>query len=119
MAETPETSLAETPLAALHARLGAKMVPFAGYSMPVQYPLGVMGEHKNIYYGTAYNGEGVAFAQTAGRIISELMAGEESNLTDLFVVNRKMPYLGPKSLRTPFVRLFEWLVTHGSEKVVR
>ncbi|MCX7560346.1 glycine cleavage system aminomethyltransferase GcvT [Sulfitobacter sp. F26204] len=37
--------LLQTPLYDLHLRLGAKMVPFAGYSMPVQYPLGVMKEH--------------------------------------------------------------------------
>ncbi len=37
--------LKATPLADMHAELGAKMVPFAGYSMPVQYPLGVMKEH--------------------------------------------------------------------------
>ena len=37
--------LKQTPLYELHAELGAKMVPFAGYSMPVQYPLGVMKEH--------------------------------------------------------------------------
>ena len=41
---TPET-LAKTPLHALHIELGARMVPFAGYDMPVQYPLGVMKEH--------------------------------------------------------------------------
>ncbi len=34
-----------TPLNALHKELGGKMVPFAGYEMPVQYPLGVMKEH--------------------------------------------------------------------------
>lgn len=34
-----------TPLNALHRDLGAKMVPFAGYDMPVQYPMGVMKEH--------------------------------------------------------------------------
>ena len=39
------SELLETPLHDLHVRLGAKMVPFAGYSMPVQYPLGVMKEH--------------------------------------------------------------------------
>ncbi len=38
-------SLLQTPLHALHLELGAKMVPFAGYDMPVQYPLGVMKEH--------------------------------------------------------------------------
>ncbi|MEP0147751.1 MAG: glycine cleavage system aminomethyltransferase GcvT [Tateyamaria sp.] len=39
------TSLKQTPLHPLHLSLGAKMVPFAGYDMPVQYPLGVMKEH--------------------------------------------------------------------------
>ncbi|MBS7690608.1 glycine cleavage system aminomethyltransferase GcvT [Pseudomonas lalucatii] len=38
-------NLAKTPLHALHLELGARMVPFAGYDMPVQYPLGVMKEH--------------------------------------------------------------------------
>jgi aminomethyltransferase len=37
--------LLHTPLNALHAELGARMVPFAGYSMPVQYPAGLMAEH--------------------------------------------------------------------------
>jgi aminomethyltransferase len=39
--------LKTTPLNALHLELGAKMVTFAGYEMPVQYPLGVMGEHQH------------------------------------------------------------------------
>lgn len=39
------SDLLMTPLNALHRELGAKMVPFAGYDMPVQYPLGVMKEH--------------------------------------------------------------------------
>ena len=37
--------LRETPLNALHVELGARMVPFAGYAMPVQYPAGLMAEH--------------------------------------------------------------------------
>jgi len=37
--------LNRTPLYDLHVALGAKMVPFAGYDMPVQYALGVMKEH--------------------------------------------------------------------------
>ncbi|WP_300548398.1 glycine cleavage system aminomethyltransferase GcvT [Roseovarius sp.] len=37
--------LLTTPLNAMHRELGAKMVPFAGYDMPVQYPAGVMKEH--------------------------------------------------------------------------
>ena len=39
------TGLHQTVLHDLHLRLGAKMVPFAGYDMPVQYPAGVMKEH--------------------------------------------------------------------------
>ncbi len=38
-------TLRRTPLYALHLELGAKMVPFAGYEMPVQYPAGVLKEH--------------------------------------------------------------------------
>ncbi|WP_112873314.1 glycine cleavage system aminomethyltransferase GcvT [Paracoccus endophyticus] len=37
--------LRRTPLYDLHLALGARMVPFAGWEMPVQYPMGVMGEH--------------------------------------------------------------------------
>ena len=42
-----EDSLLKTPLYDLHLELGGKMVGFAGYAMPVQYPLGIMGEHKH------------------------------------------------------------------------
>lgn len=41
------TDLKQTPLHELHLSLGAKMVPFAGYDMPVQYPLGVKKEHEH------------------------------------------------------------------------
>ena len=38
-------TLMTTPLDALHRELGGKMVPFAGYDMPVQYPTGIIREH--------------------------------------------------------------------------
>lgn len=41
---SPE-NLLKTPLHDLHVELGARMVPFAGYSMPVQYPAGLVAEH--------------------------------------------------------------------------
>lgn len=44
MTISPEPLL-KTPLNDLHVALGARMVPFAGYSMPVQYPAGLMAEH--------------------------------------------------------------------------
>ena len=46
MSESP-APLLTVPLNDLHIALGARMVPFAGYSMPVQYPAGLMAEHKH------------------------------------------------------------------------
>lgn len=40
-------SLQRTPLDALHRELGARMVPFAGYDMPVQYEHGIIAEHRH------------------------------------------------------------------------
>ncbi len=40
-------TLLTTPLHQLHRELGAKMVPFAGYDMPVQYPTGILREHQH------------------------------------------------------------------------
>jgi aminomethyltransferase len=41
------TALLNTPLHSLHLELGAKMVPFAGYDMPVSYPAGILAEHRH------------------------------------------------------------------------
>ena len=46
MSATPD-DLLQVPLNDLHLALGARMVPFAGYSMPVQYSEGLMAEHKH------------------------------------------------------------------------
>jgi aminomethyltransferase len=45
-ATTSSSPLLQTPLHALHLELGARMVPFAGYAMPVQYPAGIIAEHR-------------------------------------------------------------------------
>lgn len=46
--ESPASQpLLHTPLHALHLELGARLVPFAGYAMPVQYPAGLMAEHRH------------------------------------------------------------------------
>lgn len=42
-----DDALARTPLYTLHKELGARMVPFAGYEMPVQYPMGILKEHQH------------------------------------------------------------------------
>lgn len=41
------TDSLRTPLHALHLEFGARMVPFAGYEMPVQYPAGILAEHRH------------------------------------------------------------------------
>ena len=40
-----DAALQVTPLAECHRKLGARMVPFAGWEMPVQYPEGIIAEH--------------------------------------------------------------------------
>jgi aminomethyltransferase len=44
---TSSEPLNRTPLFDLHRELGAKLVPFAGYEMPVQYPAGIIAEHQH------------------------------------------------------------------------
>jgi aminomethyltransferase len=44
-------ALKSTPLAGHHRALGAKMVPFAGWEMPVQYPSGILAEHRAVRTG--------------------------------------------------------------------
>ena len=44
-APDPHSPLRQTPLYRRHVQLGARMVPFAGYEMPVQYPDGIIAEH--------------------------------------------------------------------------
>ena len=49
MAQATQTgTLKRTPFHAIHASLGAKLVPFAGYEMPVQYPTGITAEHRAV-----------------------------------------------------------------------
>lgn len=45
------TTLRRTPLHEIHVALGAKIVPFAGYEMPVQYPTGITAEHRAVREG--------------------------------------------------------------------
>jgi len=47
-ADKPAQPLKRTPLYHVHAALGAKIVPFAGFEMPVQYPTGITAEHKAV-----------------------------------------------------------------------
>ena len=51
MSDASSAPLKRTPLHDVHVALGAKIVPFAGYEMPVQYPGGITAEHKAVREG--------------------------------------------------------------------
>ncbi len=62
--------LRRTPLYALHLELGGKMVPFAGYEMPVQYPAGILKEHLHTrqkcgLFDVSHMGQGFLSGDTA------------------------------------------------------
>jgi aminomethyltransferase len=65
-----DENLRRTPLYALHLELGGKMVPFAGYEMPVQYPAGVLKEHLHTrqnagLFDVSHMGQGFLAGDTA------------------------------------------------------
>src|SRR5689334_930615 len=51
MTDAPAATLKRTPLHDIHVALGGKIVPFAGYEMPVQYAGGITAEHKAVREG--------------------------------------------------------------------
>ena len=88
--DTASPPLARTPLHDLHVALGAKMVPFAGYEMPVQYPLGVLKEHlwtreKAGLFDVSHMGQAVLIAEdgrheTAAAAIEAMIPADILNL---------------------------------------
>lgn len=79
------SDLLQTPLHSLHEELGGKMVPFAGYLMPVQYPLGVMGEHNHTrnaagLFDVSHMGQVVISGKNADVWLETLVPG---NIVDL------------------------------------
>ncbi len=78
------------------------------YTLSGRFPsVGVEGKYQNIYYGVGFS-NGVPSAQTAGRIIADLMAGESNEFTSHFIVNRKIPYAGPRLLRGLLGKAYKW-----------
>ncbi|MCD6073378.1 MAG: gcvT, partial [Rhodospirillales bacterium] len=79
------TGLRETALHALHVSLGAKMVPFAGYSMPVQYPSGILAEHRHTrteagLFDVGHMGQARIHGGAAVRAIEALVPGDIQGL---------------------------------------
>jgi glycine/D-amino acid oxidase-like deaminating enzyme len=82
-----------------------------GVSLNMGPSVGVMGEHDNLYYGVGFI-EGVPSTQTGGRMIADLMAGERNEFTTHYIVNRKMPYAGPRFLRASFGAAMKWYLVN-------
>ncbi len=90
MADTPNTSLPNTPLKhtpleALHRSLGGKMVPFAGYNMPVNYPLGVLKEHVHTrthagLFDVSHMGQGELSGADVAAALETLVPGDVKGL---------------------------------------
>ena len=83
------TELKRTPLYALHKELGARLVPFAGYEMPVQYPAGILAEHAHTrsaagLFDVSHMGQVRLTAkpgQNAAKALEALVPGDIAGLT--------------------------------------
>ncbi len=85
MPDAAADSLKTTPLEALHVSLGAKMVPFAGYNMPVQYPLGVLKEHLHTreqagLFDVSHMGQGTLVGADVDAALETLVPGDIKGL---------------------------------------
>ena len=90
---------------------GTKITHLWGGTMAFTFDMlpsiGVTGPNKNIYYGLGYSGEGVVLTQLAGKIISQLYAGENTDLTRFMFVNRAMPFIPPEPVRYPSISMYK------------
>lgn len=85
----PTEILHKTPLHALHIALGGKMVPFAGYDMPVQYDgMGVLKEHQHTrshagIFDVSHMGQAFLTSQTTdpARVLEKIVPGDIAGLT--------------------------------------
>lgn len=81
MTTSPSDVLKRTPLHAVHVALGAKIVPFAGYEMPVQYPQGITAEHKAVrescgMFDVSHMGEVIVRGPDAIRFVSSVTSND-------------------------------------------
>lgn len=84
--DPPKSELNKTPLYDAHVEMGARMVPFAGYEMPVQYPTGIIAEHAwtrshASLFDISHMGQAVVIAddskhETVARALETLVAAD-------------------------------------------
>ena len=84
-ADTDTTDLKRTALYSLHAELGAKLVPFAGYEMPVSYPLGILKEHLHTreaagLFDVSHMGQATLRGEAVASVMESLVPGDIQGL---------------------------------------
>ena len=86
--ETQSTTgaLQRTPFYDMHVALGAKIVPFAGFEMPVQYPTGITAEHKSVrercgLFDVSHMGEFVVRGPQAIDFVTHVTTNDVAALT--------------------------------------
>ncbi len=82
----PASRLKRTPLYDVHAALGAKIVPFAGYEMPVQYPTGITAEHRAVrekagLFDVSHMGEFIVRGPQAVEFVNHVTTNDVNALT--------------------------------------
>jgi len=87
MSEPADAPLIATPLDALLRELGARMVPFAGHSLPVQYPAGIIAEHnhtreKASLFDVSHMGQVVLTGADAVQRLERLVPGNVAGLAE-------------------------------------
>ena len=87
--KAPETEqdLKQTPLDALHRESGGKMVPFAGYDMPVQFEAGIIAEHlhtreKASVFDVSHMGQALLKGDNTGAALETLVPGDIQGLNE-------------------------------------
>ena len=81
----PDIDLLTTPLDGLNRELGGKMVPFAGYAMPVQYPAGILTEHLHTreaagLFDVSHMGQATIEGAGAAKWLESLVPGDIQGL---------------------------------------
>ncbi len=81
MPDAASPPLRITPLAVLHEELGARMVPFAGWRLPVQYPAGILAEHRQCreraaLFDVSHMGQASLIGPDAARALERLALGD-------------------------------------------
>ena len=82
---TMDTTLIRTPLHETHTALGARMVPFAGYAMPIQYPTGIRAEHASVrsaagIFDVSHMGEFTVRGPQAEELVQYLTVNDASRV---------------------------------------